>query len=164
MIRNVKWVFVVLVISSIISLSFDRERVPADRLAIGDMAPELVINGERHSLSVPDTVGRFTLLSFWASHDAASRAKNAAFGHLTKCDDRVKMVSVSFDRYASVFRATVEQDSLAEADCHMETGGTDSDAFKAYHLEHGFTTCLLDKDGRILALNLEPEELASYLD
>ena len=164
MISNVKWVFVVLVISSIISLSFDRERVPADRLMTGDNAPELLISGEEHSLSLCDTAGRYTLLSLWASYDAASRARNAAFGHIVEDDDRVKMVSVSFDRYASVARASVRQDNLPEENCHVETAGEESDAFRAYHLEKGFKTCLLDKDGRIIALNIQPDQLATYLN
>ena len=40
MIKNVKWFFVVLVFSSLISFSFQKKSVPTEKLALGDKAPE----------------------------------------------------------------------------------------------------------------------------
>lgn len=163
MFKSVKGVFVVLVFSSLLSLSFEKESVPTERLILGAKAPELVLCNEVQPLSLHDTAGRYTLLSFWASYDAASRTQNAVLGHLVAKNNRVRLVSVSFDRYASVYRASVKQDGLPEADCHVETEGFGSEAFKAFHLEQGFKNYLLDSEGKIVAMNVSPKELTSYL-
>ena len=117
MIKNVKWFFVVLVFSSVISLSYD----------------------------------------------AVSRQNNAALAHLAGETSQVKMISVSFDRYASVFDATVEQDGLTNTRCYVETNGSDSEAFRAFDLRNGFSNYLVDAKGMIVAKNVTPAELASYL-
>ncbi|MDD6891355.1 MAG: thioredoxin family protein [Bacteroidales bacterium] len=163
MTKSVKGVFVVLAVSSFLSLSFEKESVTAERLVPGDLAPELVLCNEVQPLSLHDTAGRYTLLSFWASYDAASRANNAALNHQVGQDDCVKMISVSFDRYASVCRASIRQDRLSAADCHVETEGANSAVYQAYHLEQGFKNYLLDSEGRVVAMNVTPKELASYL-
>ena len=163
MIKSVKGVFVVLVFSSFLSLSFEKESVSAERLVPGDQAPELVLCNQVQPLSLHDAAGRYTLLSFWASYDAVSRAQNAAWSHLAGQDDRVKMISVSFDRYVSVCRASIRQDGLSEEDCHIETEGAGSAVFQAYHLEQGFKNYLLDCEGKVVAMNITPKELDSYL-
>ena len=163
MTKSVKGVFVVLAVSSFLSLSFEKETVTAERLVPGDLAPELVLCNEVQPLSLHDTAGRYTLLSFWASYDAASREKNAALSHLAQQSGRVKMVSVSFDRYASIYRASMKQDGLSEADCHHETAGSDSETFRYFRLEQGFRNYLLDGEGRVVALNVSPKDLVSYL-
>ena len=84
MIKNVKWFFVVLVFSSLISFSFQKKSVPTEKLALGDKAPELVLCNEMQPLNLQDASGNYTLLSFWASYDASSRAQNAALSHLLK--------------------------------------------------------------------------------
>ena len=100
MIKNVKWFFVVLVFSSLISLSFSKESVPTEKLTSGDKLPELRLCEDMQSLNMHAPSNGFLLLSFWASYDAASRENNAALSHLAGGDARVKMVSVSFDNYA----------------------------------------------------------------
>mgnify|MGYP003371813313 CR=1 FL=1 len=40
MIKSVKWFFVVLVIGSLISLGFSKESIPAEKLKLGDAAPQ----------------------------------------------------------------------------------------------------------------------------
>ena len=39
MVKNVKWFFVVLAISSLISLSFDKKKTLTDELPVGKLAP-----------------------------------------------------------------------------------------------------------------------------
>ena len=43
MIKSVKWFFVVLVIGSLISLGFSKESIPAEKLKLGDAAPQLML-------------------------------------------------------------------------------------------------------------------------
>ena len=73
MIKNVKWIFVVLIISSLISFSFVGKNTPTEGLTIGDKAPTFTICGEKQLIDLKDLRGKYVLLSFWASYDALSR-------------------------------------------------------------------------------------------
>lgn len=162
MLKNVKWFFVVLVFSSLISLSFDKRDTPTEKLPVGAQAPELVLGNEKQPLSLQAPKGNYILLSFWASYDATSRTRNARLHHVVSDDARVKMISISFDRYPSVFRTAVRQDGLSE-NVYQEMDGEGSEIFKSYDLKHGFINCLVDDRGVIVAKNVSPSELASLL-
>ena len=161
--RYVKWIFVVLLVSSL--TSFVSKDKPTGGLNVGDIAPDFKIQSmsdEQHELS--NLKGKYVLLSFWASYDASSRAQNAALSHLLKNQDQVKMISISFDRYRSVFNAAVRQDQIDTASCHLEMEGENSKIFKSYGLESGFRNFLLNSEGVIVAKNVTASELASYLN
>ena len=81
MIKNVKWIFVVLIISSLISFSFVGKNTPTEGLTIGDKAPTFTICGEKQLIDLKDLRGKYVLLSFWASYDALSRMQNATLNH-----------------------------------------------------------------------------------
>lgn len=148
-----------------LNLFFFSEEECSDReTALGDKAPELVLCNEMQPLNLQDASGNYTLLSFWASYDAFSRAQNAALSHLLKNQDQVKMISISFDRYRSVFNAAVRQDQIDTASCHLEMEGENSKIFKSYGLESGFRNFLLNSEGVIVAKNVTASELASYLN
>ena len=165
MIKNVKPIFVVLVFSSLISFSFNERSTSTEKLALGDKAPELVLgDNNKQTLNLHNPSGDYTLLSFWASYDAVSRMENAKLNHVLQHSARVKMVSISFDSYQSVYQAAVKQDGMKTSDCHWEMEGENSPVFKAYDLEGGFKNYLLDKDGVIVAKNLTADELVSYLN
>ncbi len=164
MIKNVKWFFVVLIISSLLSLSFSKESSVTERLTLGETAPELVFCNEAQPLNLRTADGNYTLLSFWASYDAASRERNATLSHAVESDARVKMISVSFDRYRSVFDAAIRQDKIDATACFLETEGKGSDIFKQYGLKRGFENYLVGRKGKIGAQNMTAGGLASYMD
>ena len=139
MVKNVKWFFAVLAISSLISLSFDKKKTLTDELPVGKLAPEVVLCNETKPLNLQSAQGKYTLLSFWASYDAASRVKNAKLNHLAGNDARIKIISISFDRYESVYRAAIEQDGNDAGNCYWEMEGENSDIYKSYGLKNGFT-------------------------
>ena len=142
MIKNVKWIFVVLIISSLISFSFVGKDTPTEGLTIGDKAPTFTICGEKQLIDLKDLRGKYVLLSFWASYDAPSRVQNATLNHAIEQADNVEMVSV----------------------CFVELAGNSSDLFKTYRLNKGFKNFLLDKNGVIVAKDITPSQLSSYLN
>lgn len=162
MLKNVKWFFVVLVFSSFISLSFDKRKTPTEKLPLGAQAPELVLGKEKQPLSLQAAKGNYILLSFWASYDAASRTRNARLHNVVSDDARVEMISISFDRYQSVFNAAVRQDGISD-NVYQEMEGENSEIFKSYDLKHGFINYLVNDRGVIVAKNVTPSELASLL-
>ena len=164
MIKNVKWIFVVLIISSLISFSFVGKDTPTEGLTIGDKAPTFTICGEKQLIDLKDLRGKYVLLSFRASYDAPSRVQNATLNHAIEQADNVEMVSVSFDEYPSIFKETIRKDQIVTPTCFVETKGESSGLFKKYRLSRGFTNYLLDDNGVIIAKNISAAELSSYLN
>ena len=164
MLKNVKWFFVVLIFSSLISLSFDKRKTLTEELPVGRIAPEVVLCNESKPLNLQSANGEYTLLSFWASYDAASRARNASLSHMAENDARIRMVSISFDRYESVYMAAVKQDGGSSGDSYWEMDGENSDIYKSYGLKNGFTNYLLNNEGVIVAKDVTADDLAALLD
>ena len=162
--RHVKWIFVVLLISSL--TSFVEKDKPTGGLNVGDVAPDFRIettSDVQHNLDLTDLTGKYVLLSFWASYDAQSRMQNASLSNaLRSTSQDVEMVSVSFDEYQSVFKETIRKDQIVTPTCFVETKGESSGLFKKYRLNRGFTNYLLDGNGVIIAKNISAAELSAY--
>lgn len=164
MIKNVKWIFVVLIISSLISFSFVGKNTLTEGLTIGDKAPTFTICGEKQLIDLKDLRGKYVLLSFWASYDALSRMQNATLNHAVAQADNVEMVSVSFDEYKSIFSETIKKDQISTSNCFVELAGVSSDLYQTYRLKRGFKNFLLDENGVIVAKDVTVSELSSYLN
>ena len=164
--RHVKWIFVVLLISSL--TSFVEKDKPTGGLNVGDVAPDFTIESTsdaQHNFDLTDLKGKYVLLSFWASYDAQSRMQNVSLNNVLRSDmPNVEMVSVSFDEYRSVFEETIRKDQIVTPTCFVETKGEDSGLFKRYRLNRGFTNYLLDGNGVIIAKNISAAELSAYLN
>ena len=164
MIKNVKWIFVVLIISSLISFSFVGKNTPPEGLTIGDKAPTFTICGEKQLIDLKYLRCKYVLLSFWASYDALSRMQNATLNHAVAQADNVEMVSVSFDEYKSIFNETIKKDQISTSNCFVELAGVSSDLYQTYRLKRGFKNFLLDENGVIVAKDVTVSELSSYLN
>ena len=164
MIKNVKWIFVVLIISSLFSFSLVGKNTPTEGLTIGDKAPTFTICGEKQLIDLKDLRGKYVLLSFWASYDALSRMQNATLNHAVAQADNVEMVSVSFDEYKSIFNETIKKDQISTSNCFVELAGVSSDLYQTYRLKRGFKNFLLDENGVIVAKDVTVSELSSYLN
>ena len=165
--KYAKWIFVVLLISSL--TSFVEKDKPTGGLNVGDMAPDFKIqtmSAEQSQTELSDLRGKYVLLSFWASYDAQSRMQNASLSNALRSTARnnVKMVSVSFDEYQSIFEETIRKDQIVTPTCFVETKGEYSGLFKKYRLGRGFTNYLLDDNGVIIAKNISAAELSAYLN
>ena len=163
--KHVKWIFVVLLISSL--TSFVEKDKPTGGLNVGDIAPDFKIktmSTEQQPIqNLSKMKGKYVLLSFWASYDAQSRMQNASLSNaLRSTSQDVEMVSVSFDEYQSVFQETIRKDQIVTPTCFAETKGESSGLFKKYRLNRGFTNYLLDGNGVIIAKNISAAELSAY--
>lgn len=163
--RYVKWIFVVLLISSL--TAFVEKDKPTGGLSVGDVAPDFAIEStseEQQAIDLADLKGRYVLLSFWASYDAPSRMQNISLSNaLRKTTHNVEMVSVSFDEYRSVFKETIRKDQIVTPTCFVETKGENSGLFRKYRLNKGFTNYLLDGNGVIIAKNISAADLSAYV-
>jgi hypothetical protein len=75
----------------------------------------------------------------------------------------IKMVSVSFDQYHSVFSETIKMDKIDPAASFVELTGEKSALYKQYRLKQGFKNYLLNPNGVIIAKDVKPEEVAAYV-
>ena len=162
----VKWIFVVLLICSL--TAFVEKDKPTGGLSEGDVAPDFKIEStseEQPAFKLGNLKGKYVLLSFWASYDAQSRMQNASLSNALRSTARnnVKMVSVSFDEYQSIFEETIRKDQIVTPTCFVETKGEDSGLFKKYRLNRGFTNYLLDGNGVIIAKNISAADLSAYV-
>ena len=161
--KYVKWIFVVLLISSL--TSFVEKDKPTGGLNVGDIAPDFKIetmSTEQSTQNLSRMKGKYVLLSFWASYDAQSRMQNASLSNAlrsTSLNNNVEMVSVSFDEYQSIFEETIRKDQIVTPTCFVETKGESSGIFKKYRLGRGFTNYLLDDNGVIIAKNISAAEI-----
>ena len=163
--KYAKWIFVVLLISSL--TSFVEKDKPTGGLNVGDMAPDFKIqtmSAEQSQTELSDLKGKYVLLSFWASYDAQSRMQNVSLSNALRSSHNVEMVSISFDEYQSIFKETVRKDQIVTPTCFVETKGEYSGLFKKYRLGRGFTNYLLDDNGVIIAKNISAAELSAYLN
>ncbi|WP_321331315.1 thioredoxin-like domain-containing protein [uncultured Bacteroides sp.] len=163
--KYVKWIFVVLLISSL--TSFVAKDKSTGGLSVGDVAPDFKIEStsKGNTFELADMKGKYVLLSFWASYDAQSRMQNVSLNNALRSTLRpVKMVSVSFDEYASIFKETIRNDQIVSPTCFVETKGESSVLFKKYCLNRGFANYLLDDNGVIIAKNISATELSAYLN
>ena len=166
--KYVKWIFVVLLIGSL--TSFVEKDKPTGGLNVGDIAPDFKIqsmSAGQPLAELSDMKGKYVLLSFWASYDAHSRMQNASLSNVLRSasrNDNVEMVSVSFDEFKSIFNETIKKDRISTSNCFVELAGNSSDLFKTYRLNKGFKNFLLDKNGVIVAKDITPSQLSSYLN
>ena len=163
--KHVKWIFVVLLISSL--TSFVEKDKPTGGLNVGDIAPDFKIktmSTEQQPIqNLSKMKGKYVLLSFWASYDAQSRMQNVSLSNALRSSHNVEMVSISFDEYQSIFKETVRKDQIVTPTCFVETEGEDSGLFKKYRLNRGFTNYLLDGNGVIIAKNISAADLSAYV-
>ena len=124
--KYVKWIFVVLLISSL--TSFVEKDKSTEGLNVGDVAPDFIIEStlSGHKFKLDDLKGKYVLISFWASYDALSRMHNAQLNEvLNHTSRKVEMISVSFDEFSSVCKETIRKDRLNARVCAVETKGED---------------------------------------
>ena len=80
----------------------------------GDFAPRIESLGTESNFSFQNHSGRYTLLNFWATYDAESRARNVQlWNEVNKLSsDKIAMYSISLDEKESIFTETVKADKL----------------------------------------------------
>ena len=163
MIKDVRGILVGLTVSSFISFSFIEKDASTVGLSVGDIAPTIALARGNVKTLIEDTHSDYVLLNFWGSYDAASRIKNKALFNAVSEADNVEMVSISFDDFESIYEETIRKDQIPADKCSVELAGSESELYKTYRLQKGFKNYLLDNRGVIVAKDLDPESLATYL-
>lgn len=132
----------------------------------GNLMPKLSLKDESgKSLNLEHLNGVKVLVNFWAAFDAESHKNNVILWNtLQKENYPIVMLSVSFDKNKSVFEKTIEMDGIDSRYQYYETESTNSEMFQKYQLEQGFKNYLIDEEGKIMAMNITPDDLERLLN
>lgn len=135
-----------------------REAEVSEGILPGNRAPEI------HLQDLSFT-GKYTLVQFWAAYDAKSRAENILLHNKVAALQRedLQMVSLSFDPSYSVFEETVKADKLDLSQQFNVQVGEQDKWFSKYKLDRGFGNMLINPEGIIIAINVNPEEMQAGL-
>ncbi|MDR1556607.1 MAG: thioredoxin family protein [Tannerellaceae bacterium] len=128
----------------------------------GDLAPGIESLRNGRDFSFRNHSNRYTLLNFWATYDAESRARNIRLSNEVSkmSSDKIALCSVSMDESPFVFSETIRIDKLDEATQFHEAEGKNSKLYHRYNLKKGFSNFLINEKGVIVAKNITPDELA----
>lgn len=121
----------------------------------GSLAPEINLQGI-------DLINKgYVLVQFWAAYDPASREANVRMHNIISQSEtnNIQLVSISLDENPAVFKGVIKADRLNESTQFYEPRGKDSEVYKKYRLQNGFTNWLIDSKGIIVAKNISPAEI-----
>ena len=166
MIKNVRLIFILLLATSIFSVSFIGMDSHVEGLSVGDKAPNFTLyENKGHDMNLKMLQGNWILISFWASYDASSRIQNATLNHVVgEVGNRVKMVSVSFDYYESIFNEVIKQYEISSENCYLARVDRSSELYKTYKIGKGFRNYLLNEKGEIVAKDITSSQLKAYFN
>lgn len=145
--------------------SGSKESILTEGINPGDIAPRIESLENGRVVDFRNQEGRYTLVNFWAAYDAESRARNVRLMHAINCLDsnQVEAYSISLDTKRSIFHETLKCDRLDGAAHFLVEADKQVTLRKAYRLDRGFNSYLINDKGVIVASDVTPEKLAEVL-
>lgn len=131
------------------------------KLAIGSIAPDFSApTPQGDTISLKSSLGKVTILDFWAAWCKPCRVENPNLVKLYKDfhEKGLNVVGVSLDRKAEDWVKAIEEDQLPWS--HMSNLKFWQDPIaELYNIKSIPATYILDAEGKIIAKNLRGEEL-----
>jgi len=131
------------------------------QVRMGQLAPEITLPDQRDSMvSLSSFKGKIVLIDFWASWCNPCRAANPSVVRLYKKfkDKGFEVFAVSIDKRKKDWLKAIKKDKLTYTQVN-DIGGWDSGIAGKYGVDQIPTSFLLDKEGSIVAVDLEGKKL-----
>jgi thiol-disulfide isomerase/thioredoxin len=148
-----KIVFVLVVFSSFLA--------GKAQIKIGTLAPEIALPNVNDSIvTLSSYKGKIVLIDFWASWCGPCRQANPFVVRLHKkyADKGFEVFGVSLDSKKEAWIKAIKQDKIKYTQVN-DNGGWNSKAAEKFGVEQIPTSFLLDKNGKVIAIDLEGKKL-----
>lgn len=135
------------------------------QLKIGEAVPEIALPGKADTIiQLSSLTGKVVLIDFWASWCGPCRAANPSVQKLYKKykDSGFEVYAVSLDVNRPMWLRAIRHDKLTYTQV-IDTDGWLSKVAEKYYVDAIPTNFLLDRTGKIVAINLEGKELADQV-
>ncbi len=132
----------------------------------GYTAPEIeALDNDSAHISLNSLRGKYVLVNFWDSNNAVSRIAAGEYDRFSKDlnDNSFRLFSVNTDENKKLFREIVKKDNLDESTQFHIDEAKAKNLRADYRLEQGFSSYLVDPQGKIVAVNPSVKTLESYL-
>lgn len=131
------------------------------QIKVGQQAPVISLPDTKDSaINLSSLKGKVVLIDFWASWCRPCRATNPGLVKLYKKYKATdfEIVGISIDKEKDDWLKAIKQDKIPYLQL-IDHGGWDTGVAGKYGVEEIPATFLLDKEGKIIAINLEGKEL-----
>lgn len=131
------------------------------QLKIGDAVPEIALPGTADSIiKLSSLSGKVVLVDFWASWCAPCRAANPFVQKLYKKYDKdgFEVFAVSLDVKKEAWIKAIKKDKLTYTLVYDKDGWR-SKVAESYFVDQLPTNFLLNRQGKIVAINVEGKEM-----
>lgn len=133
---------------------------------VGAYAPNFSISGHDTTFALSNTRGHYVLINFWTSADAESRIRTNQYDHAISTANKngdLQFASINFDRSEKLLDKIIKNDALRKQSQFFDKDGINSEVYKMFHLNEGFNSFLLDKEGKIIAVNPDMQKLTDLM-
>ena len=131
------------------------------QLKIGETVPEISLPNTKDSIiNLSSYAGKVVLIDFWASWCAPCRADNPYVVKLYKkyMDKGFEVFGVSLDSKKEAWIKAIKQDKIKYTQV-IDNSGWNSKVAERYFVDQIPTSFLLDRSGKIVAINMDGKEL-----
>ncbi len=161
-----KKIVLVTLLSAFFSFTFAQQAAPSVP-TIGQKAPELAFqNPQGKIMKLSDLKGKVVLIDFWASWCRPCRMENPnVVAMYNKYHDKgFEIYSVSLDKDKASWENAIKTDGLIWPNHVSDLLYWNSEGARIYGVRSIPATVLVDKDGKIIALNLRGAALEQALE